>query len=83
MKMPTQICSDATGALDHHKLWYHVACAAATAVFVKIGWQATPSDSLAFLFFVYLGCVGGVPLATQFLVSKYGGGNGNGHTGQG
>lgn len=76
MKLPKQMFSDENGALDHHKLWYHVACAAATTVFVKIGWQATPTDALSMLFFVYLGCVGGVPLATLFLEKKFGG---NGH----
>lgn len=80
--IPQGLCTDGAGQFDAHKFWYHVACFTATVVFAKIGWYATPSDSLSGLFLVYLGAVGGSQLAQIFLQGKYGNGGQNATTQQ-
>lgn len=70
MAMRDLICDHVTGHVSHTKLWANIAYATATVVFAHIGWQATPSDGLSMLFFVYLATIGGNQLANTWISSR-------------
>jgi hypothetical protein len=56
------------GNLSHTKLWANIACASATAVFIKIGWTGTMQ---ADVMLTYLGSVGGYSAVLRLIAAKY------------
>lgn len=69
---------DVTGMMSHSKLAAIIGFGAATAVFVRVCWNATPSDGLAWLFLVYMGTAAGNQVASKLIGLKWGSKNGNG-----
>jgi hypothetical protein len=63
-----------TGRTSHTKVWVHVANAAMTVLFVRIGWNAAAGEGVSTLFFVYGGIVAGSQVASRILAGRSGAG---------
>ena len=78
MKWRDFVQDDVTGLASHSKLAAIIGFSAATVVFVRVCWNATPSDGLAWLFLVYMGTAAGNQVASKLMGLKWGAKNGNG-----
>lgn len=78
MNLSDLIRDDVTERMSHSKLAAMLGFLAATVVFVRVCWNATPSDGLAWLFLVYMGTAAGNQVASKLMGLKWGGKNGNG-----
>ena len=75
MKTPIirELCTDNLGNLSQNKLWAHVAKAAATAIFIRTGWNAQSVESVTWLLLAYVAVVGGSELAAKAMNLRWGG----------
>ena len=78
MTLADLIRDETTGMTSHSKLAAIIGFLAATIVFVRVCWNATPSDGLAWLFLVYMGTAAGNQVASKLMGLKWGAKNGNG-----
>ena len=78
MRLGDLIRDDVTERMSHSKIAAVIGFVSATAVFVRVCWNATPSDGLAWLFLVYMGTAAGNQVASKLMGLKWGGKNGNG-----
>lgn len=62
------VTDPATGRLSSTRPWYHVACAAATVLFVRAGWNGELSSEI---WLIYLGSVGGFAALSKALSLRY------------
>lgn len=80
MKLSDLLRDDVTERMSHSKLAAIIGFLAGTIVFVRVCWNATPSDGLAWLFLVYMGTAAGNQVASKLMGLKWGAKNGNGPT---
>ncbi|AUH53185.1 hypothetical protein CXB49_21515 [Chromobacterium sp. ATCC 53434] len=52
--------------LSHSRLWANVACAAATAMFIRDGWRGTLTPDI---WLIYLGVVGGYSASLRMIAA--------------
>ena len=67
MKLSDLLRDDVTGMMSHSKLAAIIGFSAATVVFVRVCWNAAPSDGLAWLFLVYMGTAAGNQVASKLM----------------
>lgn len=76
MRLSDLVRDEATGLMSHTKASAIAVNLAAIVLFMRICWNASPSDGVVTLFVAMLAIIGGSQVASKLLGSRFGGGNG-------
>ncbi|KIA80580.1 hypothetical protein QR66_09475 [Chromobacterium piscinae] len=60
------LCSPRSRRISHSRLWANVACAAATAMFLRDGWRGALTPDI---WLIYLGVVGGYSASLRMIAA--------------
>ncbi|POZ63587.1 hypothetical protein [Chromobacterium alticapitis] len=66
MHLADLLCSPHSRRISHSRLWANVACAAATAMFVRDGWRGALTPDI---WVIYLGVVGGYSASLRMIAA--------------